>query len=613
MAFDERFLEELKARLSLVEVVARRVKLTRRGREHTGLCPFHNEKTPSFTVSDAKGFFHCFGCQAHGSVFDFVMRTEGLSFPEAVEKLAREAGMEPPRATPEARAADAARAGLYELMEQAAQWFHSQLRTSAGARALAYLRGRGLDEAAIARFRLGYAPDSRAMLKQAMAARGFSVERQLEAGLLVAPEGGGEPYDRFRDRVIFPIGDRRGRTIAFGARAMGEAKPKYLNSPETPLFHKGRALYNHAEARAAAHEAGTVIAAEGYMDVIALCRAGLAHSVAPLGTALTEEQLAELWRAAPEPILCFDGDEAGRRAARRAAARALPMLKPGHSLRFVELPQGEDPDSLLQARGAAALRQLFETTTPLVELLWRRELEGRTLDTPERRASFRSDLSGVVQTIGDRSVREYYAREFGARLQRLFPDPRAGGLRPARRAAGPVRPASLVPPARLAAGLVNARNREQEILSIVLRFPALADEALEDLNSLHFQASDLDRLRRAILEVVGSGDGLDLGRLRHDFTGGGLSNLIEHLTGPKGPGFRALRPEVTLEQARLVLADAIASHRLSTLEDEMREAVAAAEREPCEANDARLSALKVELERARDEARREAGADSLGM
>lgn len=613
MAFDERFLEELKARLSLAEVVGRRVKLTRRGREHLGLCPFHNEKTPSFTVSDAKGFFHCFGCQAHGSVFDFVMRTEGLSFPEAVEKLAREAGMEPPRSTPEARAADAARAGLYDLMEQATQWFQSQLRTAAGARALGYLRDRGLDEATIARFRLGYAPDHRAMLKQAMAARGFAVERQLEAGLLVAPKGGGEPYDRFRDRITFPIADRRGRIIAFGARAMGDAKPKYLNSPDTPLFHKGRSLYNLAAARAAAHEAGAVIAAEGYMDVIALCRAGLGHAVAPLGTALTEEQLAELWRMAAEPILCFDGDEAGRRAAHRAAMRALPLLKPGFSLRFVELPPGEDPDSLLQARGAAALRQLFETTTPLVELVWRRELEGRALDTPERRASFRSDLGRLVQTIGDAGVREYYRREFQSRLQQLFPDPRVRGPEPRWRGAGPARPSSRVPPSRLNAGLVNARNREQEILSIVLRFPALADEVLEDLNSLHFQASDLDRLRRAILEVVGSGDGLDLGRLRHDFSGGGLSKLIEQLTGPKGPGFRALRPDVTLEQARVVLADAIASHRLSTLEDEMREATAAAEREPCEANVARLSALKAELERARDEARRAAGADSFGM
>jgi DNA primase len=271
------------------------------------------------------------------------------------------------------------------------------------------------------------------MLKQALSARGFAEALQLEAGMLVAPEGGGEPYDRFRDRIVFPIADRRGRTIAFGARAMGDVKPKYLNSPDTPLFHKGRSLYNLAEARSAAHDAGTVIAAEGYMDVIALCRAGLAHSVAPLGTALTEEQLGELWRMAAEPILCFDGDEAGRRAAHRAAERALPLLKAGFSLRFVELLPGEDPDSLLQSRGAAALRQAFETTTPLGELLWRRAVEGRALDTPERRAGFRKELGELVGRIDDPTVRDYYGRDFKARLDGLFAPPARGA------AAGPTR------------------------------------------------------------------------------------------------------------------------------------------------------------------------------
>jgi len=600
MAFPDRFLDELRGRVSLVELVGRRVKLTRRGRESTGLCPFHNEKTPSFTVSDAKGFYHCFGCQAHGSAFDFVMQTEGLGFPEAVEKLAREAGMEIPRPSPEARAAEEARAGLHELLEQAAQWFQSQLRTQAGARALAYLRGRGLDDAAIQRFRLGFAPDHRGMLKQALSARGFAEALQLEAGMLVAPEGGGEPYDRFRDRIVFPIADRRGRTIAFGARAMGDVKPKYLNSPDTPLFHKGRSLYNLAEARAAAHDAGTVIAAEGYMDVIALCRAGLAHSVAPLGTALTEEQLGELWRMAAEPILCFDGDEAGRRAAHRAAERALPLLKAGFSLRFVELPPGEDPDSLLQSRGAAALRQAFETTTPLGELLWRRAVEGRALDTPERRAGFRKELGELVGRIEDPTVREYYGRDFKARLDGLFAPPRGAppqGRRGFARFPGP--------PQRIAARLAlgpgeGPRARERLILALALNHPGLLDEALEELNALEFQAPDLDRLRRAILEQAGLGGGLDLARLKQHFTGSALSILVEDLTGPKASTLEPFaRPGATLDEARKGWAFVLGLHRLSGVEAEIRDAEAALQAEWTEAAWARLQAAQSERERAR--------------
>ena len=597
MAFGERFLEELRSRVSLVELVGRRVRLVRRGKEHTGLCPFHNEKTPSFTVSDAKGFYHCFGCQAHGSAFDFVMQTEGLSFPEAVEKLAREAGMEVPQTTPEARAAEESRAGLHELMEAAAQWFQSQLRTAAGGRALAYLRGRGVDDASIQRFRLGFAPDHRAMLKQALEARGFGRTKQLEAGMLVAPEGGGEPYDRFRDRIVFPIGDRRGRIIAFGARAMADVKPKYLNSPDTPLFHKGRSLYNLAQARAAAHEAGTVIAAEGYMDVIALCRAGLGHAVAPLGTALTEEQLGELWRMAPEPILCFDGDEAGRRAAQRAAERALPLLKPGASLRFVELPPGEDPDSLLQARGGAALRQLFEATTPLVDLLWRHAMEGRPLDTPERRAGFRKDLGGLVQTIGDGAVRDYYGREFQARLDRLF-----AAARPAFRPRGGPRPQPPQRPlaSRLGMAAGAARARERLILAIALNHPPLLDAALEELNALEFQASDLDRLRCAILEDAGLGGGLDLARLKQHFSGNALSNLLDELTGPKASTLEPFaRPDAPLDEARKGWAFVLGLHRLSEVEAEIREAEAALEAEWTDAAWRRLQAAQAERERAR--------------
>ncbi len=328
MAFPPRFLDELRQRVSLAEIVGRRVKLVRRGREYIGLCPFHKEKTPSFSVVEDKGFYHCFGCGAHGDVIGFVMQTENLSFPEAVEQLARQAGLDVPQESREERERAARQATLQGAVDAACVYFEQMLYGPDGRAARAYLERRGLDEATIRRFRLGYAPDGRDHLKRALA-KEFPEPLLIEAGLLRKPEGGGETYDYFRDRVIFPIGDRRGRIIAFGGRVMGDGQPKYLNSPDTPLFQKGRVLYGWALARAAAAKEPSAIVVEGYMDVIALHRAGFATAVAPLGTALTEAQIEELWRLAPEPILCFDGDAAGQRAASRALARALPILKPG--------------------------------------------------------------------------------------------------------------------------------------------------------------------------------------------------------------------------------------------------------------------------------------------
>ncbi|HZD26552.1 MAG TPA: DNA primase, partial [Alphaproteobacteria bacterium] len=401
MAFPQAFLDELRARTGLAELVGRRVRLVRRGREHTGLCPFHNEKTPSFTVNEDKGFYHCFGCGAHGSAIDFVMQTENLSFPEAVEKLALEAGLEVPRERPEDREREARRRSLYDVMEAAAEWFEAQLAGQIGAGARDYLAGRGVRPQTVGRFRLGYAPERREALKAALLARGFAEAQLVEAGLLIRPEDGGDSYDRFRQRLIFPITDRRGRVVAFGGRALAEQKAKYLNSPETPLFHKGRLLYNLAGAREAVREAGTVLVTEGYMDVIALAEAGFGHAVAPLGTALTEEQMQELWRLAPEPVLCFDGDNAGQRAAFRAAERALPLLKPGHSFRFVGLPPGEDPDSLVRGQGAGAMRALVEAAEPLGAVIWRMATEGQSFNTPERRAGLRQALREAVARIAD--------------------------------------------------------------------------------------------------------------------------------------------------------------------------------------------------------------------
>jgi len=327
MRFNPRFIEELRDRVAITDVIGRKVKLVRRGRSHLGLCPFHSEKTPSFNVNPDKGFYHCFGCGVHGDVITFVMETEGLSFPEAVEQLATSAGMQLPARDERDEAREKSRRSLHEVMEMAAAFFVDQLARSGGAKARAYLEGRGLVGPAVDPFRLGFAPDSRSALKEHLSAKGVAIDEMVEVGLLIAPDDGGVPYDRFRGRVIFPIADARGRIIAFGGRTLDpDGKPKYLNSPETPLFKKSAVLFNFGPARKAAGQGAALIAVEGYVDVIALVAAGFHGAVAPLGTALTEEHLQMMWRIAPEPVLCFDGDAAGIKAAQRGIDLALPLL-----------------------------------------------------------------------------------------------------------------------------------------------------------------------------------------------------------------------------------------------------------------------------------------------
>jgi DNA primase len=525
MSFTPQFLDELRQRLSLAAVIARRVKLQRRGRESTGLCPFHNEKTPSFTVSDDKGFFHCFGCGAHGDVIGFVMRSEGLGFPEAVERLAREAGLPIPDSSPEERDRAQRQATLVSALETAAAWYEQQLKTPAGRAAFDYLRQRGLTEATISRFRLGYAPEGRTALRDALARAGVPLELAIEAGLVGKGEDG-NLFDRMRGRVIFPITDRRGRVIAFGGRILGEGQPKYLNSPETPLFHKGRTLYGLAQALRPAKDAGEVIVAEGYMDVIALAQAGFPQAVAPLGTALTEEQMGELWRLALEPTLCFDGDSAGERAAARAADRALPLIQPGQSLRFALLPAGEDPDTLILAEGPGAMRQILDEALPLAEILWRGALAGRTLDTPERRAGLRQDIRQLIARIAERSVHDAYRAEFDGRLDRLF-NPAAAPGRPAGREERwrPRNPVLGGEAARLP-----ARNLEQMqfmvILATLVNHPALIQPRLERLAHLTAPPGQLDKLHQCIIEVAAHHPDLDSEALKDHLTRKGYADLL---------------------------------------------------------------------------------------
>src|SRR3954469_16445137 len=421
MRFPASFLDDLRARLPVSEVVGRRVNLKKAGREWKGLSPFNKEKTPSFFVNDQKAAWFDFSSGKNGNIFDFVMQTEGVPFPEAVERLASIAGVPLPQSTPEAEAREERRKTLHDIVELAAKFFEATLAARAGAKARGYLADRAIEPKTQLKFRIGYAPPERFALKEHLGAHGISVEDMVEAGLLVSGEDIPVPYDRFRDRVMFPITDVRGRVIAFGGRALEkDAQAKYLNSPETPLFHKGGTLYNVAAARAAAHKGAPVIAVEGYVDVIAMVTSGFEATLAPLGTALTADQLVLLWKMADEPTLCFDGDSAGRRAAYRAVDLALPLIKAGKSLRFASLPEGQDPDDLVRAGGRDAISEVIGAARPLAHVLWMRETEAGGFDTPERRAAFEARIAEVTASIGDDSVRKYYRQEFGDRLRQMF-------------------------------------------------------------------------------------------------------------------------------------------------------------------------------------------------
>ncbi|WP_298367103.1 DNA primase [uncultured Bradyrhizobium sp.] len=429
MRFTPEFLDELRARLPVSEVVGRRVKLKKAGREWKGLSPFQQEKTPSFFVNDQKQAWFDFSSGLNGNIFDFLMKTEGVTFPEAVERLAAMAGVPLPAVTPDAARHEQHRRTLHDVMELATKFFADTLASRGGAKARGYLADRSISPATQLQFRMGYAPPDRFALKEHLGAQGISTEDMVEAGLLVSGEDKPVPFDRFRDRVMFPITDARGRVIAFGGRALEKDVPaKYLNSPETPLFHKGDNLYNLFTARQAAHDGAQLIVVEGYVDVIAMVTSGFPGAVAPLGTALTENQLAMLWKMVDEPILCFDGDRAGQKAAYRAADLALPQLKPGKSLRIALLPEGQDPDDLARSGGRGAIEDVIGAARPLAEMIWSREIEGGNFDTPERRAALEARIGELTNGIRDEVVRRYYRQDLQERLQRNFaPEGGRGG------------------------------------------------------------------------------------------------------------------------------------------------------------------------------------------
>jgi len=555
MGFTPDFLDEIRNRLPTSEVVGRKVRLTRKGREFTGLCPFHNEKTPSFTVNDDKAFYHCFGCGAHGDVIKFVLETEGLTFPETVERLAGQAGLQILDYSPEDKLRSRVRKTLYDVVEVAAHWFESQLVAQAGAEGRSYIQTRGLSQETVQKFRLGFAPGDRTALKQAMLARSEITEDMLiEAGMLIKPEDGGESYDRFRGRIMFPITDRQGRVVAFGGRALSKnAKAKYLNSPETPLFHKGRLLYNLSGARKQAFEKGRLLVAEGYMDVIALAQAGFPEAVAPLGTAVTEDQIREMWRLTPEPFMCFDGDKAGQRAAIRVVERSLNLLKPGHSLRFVYLPEGEDPDSFVKDKGSKAFEKLISEGQPLAHVLWREMIEGVAFDTPEQRAGLEQKISRILIEIKDAKIRGYYESDFGRRLKKLFGSDfvpeinlhegvvsrqnrenqkhsrnnrtyqnKRYGYKGGEKSIGNPQKTVI-----LQASKISALDRKRLIILSVLEHPWLLEQHEEQFAIFDFESEELDKVRNEIIRIASRDSNLERESLRHQLLKNGLGQAIE--------------------------------------------------------------------------------------
>ncbi len=518
MSLPPGFLDELRTRISLSQVVGRKVvwdlRKSNQGKgDMWAPCPFHQERSASFHVDDRKGFYYCFGCHAKGDALTFLKETEKLSFMEAVEMLAREAGLQMPARDPQATARADRRGQLAAVMEEAVRWFRLQLRTASAAPARDYLASRKLSDGAQERFEIGFAPDARQGLFQALVQKGVAADLIVEAGLCARPDDGGAPYDRFRGRIIFPIRDGRGRAISLGGRAMDpNARAKYLNGPETELFDKGRNLYNHGPAREAAAKGLPLIVAEGYMDAIALSEAGFRCTVAPLGTAITEDQLRLMWRIHSEPVIALDGDKAGLNAALRLIDLALPLLEAGQGLRFAILPPGLDPDDLIRAQGAPAMQRVIDNAQPMVALLWQRETEGRVFDSPERRATLDKTLREALMRIRDPSIRGHYGEEIKRLRGTLF------GTSPERRPFVPMgsraRPAPMPPTAATrgsvlasaGAAPVDEQTLEEMLLATLITHPALIARHESELESIEFLAPGHDALRGLMLRHARADD-----------------------------------------------------------------------------------------------------------
>jgi DNA primase len=523
MKFSDSFLDEIRARLPVSQIVGRRVPLKRAGREWKGLSPFNKEKTPSFTVNDQKGFYHDFSSGKHGDIFTFLMETEGLSFPEAVERLAGEAGLELPRSDPNYERTVKERFGLLDALEAAARAFEEGLAAHEGHDALVYAERRGLGRDTLKEFRIGFAPNAKDVLKTALLKKGFTEAQLLDAGLLIKPDDGRSSYDRFRNRLTIPILDAKSRVIAFGARALDpDAEAKYLNSPETKLFDKGSTVFNLARARRAAFERGELIVVEGYMDVIALHQTGFTNTVATLGTAFTERQMEILWHLAPEPIVCFDGDRAGEAAAARAIDRMLPVLREGHSFRFAFLPEGSDPDDLVRSKGVKAFAEILAGAGPLIDVLWRRELKTHAIDTPERRAAFEARFETLLGQIGNSRVRDHYRREVKNRLFNLWREQGARRDKVADKASRPARMSAPLP-------LPSACGFGTVIVLALVNHPWLLDRFAEEVAAVEIRDKALAGLLQTVTRLIFEDPDLTHEQLVERLGAGSYGKLLDRL------------------------------------------------------------------------------------
>ncbi|WP_457648239.1 DNA primase [Profundibacter sp.] len=542
MSLPPGFLDELRTRISLSDVVGRKVMWdSRKSNQAKGdmwaPCPFHQEKTASFHVDDRKGFYYCFGCHAKGDAISFVRETENVGFMEAVEIIAREAGMPVPKRDPAAQAKADKRTQLAEVMEQAVQYYRLQLKTAAAGAARDYLAGRGLNEAAQDRWEIGFAPDGWQGLWDHLTGKGVAGDLIMAAGLAKDSQKGGKPYDTFRNRIMFPIRDARRRSIAFGGRAMDPSdNAKYLNSPETELFDKGRSLYNHGPAREAAGKGAPLIVAEGYMDVIALVEAGFAACVAPLGTAITENQLQMMWRVSPEPVIALDGDRAGLQAALRLIDLALPLLEAGQSLRFALMPEGMDPDDVLKQQGKGAMQRLLDGALPMVQLLWRREVEGGVFDSPERKAALDKKLRAAIARIKDPSIRGHYGEAIKQMRWELFAPKRSNEKGPWKGKPAPVQP-STKSSLLVSAGQGGEEHlREAVILATLVLNPDILPDFEGELERLDFTSPEHRHLRDCLLRF---GDADDLRNRIESEAGAALASVLAPRHVQISPAVRA--------------------------------------------------------------------------
>jgi DNA primase len=558
MRFSPSFLDEIRDRVPISDVIGKRVTWDRRKTnvsrgDYWACCPFHGEKSPSFHCEDRKGRYHCFGCGVSGDHFRFLTDLDGLSFPEAVQQIAEMAGVAMPQPDPQAERREKERTSLLDVMELATEFFQDQLQTANGAKARAYLRERRLTGRTIETFRLGYAPDSRNALKEFLAGKGASKEQIEACGLVVHGPDIPVSYDRFRDRIMFPIPSAREKVIAFGGRAMSpDAPAKYLNSNETELFHKGNVLFNFARARRAAQGAegaGTIVAVEGYMDVIALHQAGIENAVAPLGTALTENQLDLLWKMTPQPVLCFDGDGAGIRAANRAVDLALPHLKPGRSVRFAMLPDGKDPDDLVRHEGREPFDKVLGNARSLADMVWLREIQGGEFDTPEKRAELEARLRQVTSVIADESVRRHYGQDMRERLNAFLQGgtPFRGERRPFERGgrqgggrqgggfrnasdrnAGPTAISDRLARSSLVSGQQAVPMLRESVLALtIVNHPQLLFDEYDEIATIEFDHRDLQRCWAAVLNATAaSGPRLTRESLMEQLEADGFGALI---------------------------------------------------------------------------------------